>query len=182
MKNQHKVVSMYRDPRDALVSHVFYMRKFKGKERKRDFFWVSKDFDSLSFDDQLTALITGKDDMQSYLALFKSRMGWVKDPYSLPIRYEDLVGSQGGGNSKKQKRALVAIAKYLGMTLSNEKLQYVINNIYHAEDSKLQNNKEFKRATLGNWKKFFNKEHKILFKEHFGKQLIALGYEKDLNW
>ncbi len=38
----HKTISMVRDPRDALISHVFYMRNYpknpNGDNRKRDFF------------------------------------------------------------------------------------------------------------------------------------------------
>ena len=30
--------------------------------------------------------------------------------------------------------------------------------------------------------KDFNEKHKNLFKQEMGKELIQLGYEKDLNW
>ncbi len=178
----YKMVCIYRDPRDALISHLFYMRTFAGKGLKRDFFVVSKDYDQLSLDDQLTTLICGKADMSSYLSFYNDRITWAFDPLTLPIKYEDLVGSHGGGSDIKQREAIVNIANYLNVALSDQKLQFVVDNLYQPDAVKSEKHEQFKRATIGNWKKFFKPKHKKLFKQYFGKKLIELRYEKNNNW
>lgn len=180
--NKIKIVAMYRDPRDALISMLFYMRTFKGQGTKRDFFTVSQNFDQLTFDQQLTALIIGTNDMKSYLKFYASRIPWVTSPYSLAIRFEDLVGDEGGGSDSLKEEAIVKIANYINMELSQEKLKYVFENMYMKKDDKVEQNKTFVRASIGNWKTFFKPQHIQLFKERFGGQLIQLGYEKDYNW
>ena len=42
--------------------------------------------------------------------------------------------------------------------------------------------KTFHRGVAGNWKQYFNEDHKQAFKELLGDFLIGLGYEKDYNW
>jgi hypothetical protein len=34
----------------------------------------------------------------------------------------------------------------------------------------------------GDWKHYFTKDDKQVFKQEAGKLLIRLGYEKDLSW
>jgi len=182
-KRNYKIISMSRDPRDALVSVLFFMRRLKDRGLQRDFFKVSADFDTMSLDEQLAALITGTHDMQSYLEYYQNRAGWILDNYSLGIKYEDLVGSEGGGDNRIQQNAIIKIANYIHMPLSDEKLNFVVSNLYQkiGRDAE-QDGKVYMRSEVGNWKTFFNAEHKKMFKQRCGKLLIKLGYEKDLNW
>lgn len=183
LKAHHtKLISIYRDPRDALISHLFYMQTFKGQGTKRDFFSVSNDFDDLSFDDQLTSLILGTG-MTSYLDFYYKRIGWTQDPYCLAVRYEDLVGFIGGGSDELQCQTIVDIANYLNMELSSEKLHYVMDNCYQKQGDDIEiDGQVFKRSSTGNWQMFFKPNHKKLFKKRFGRQLIELGYEKNMAW
>lgn len=178
----YKVIAMHRDPRDALVSHLFYMRTYAGKGNKRDFFTVGDNFDSLSFDDQLTALILGSNGTQSYVDYYQARTGWALNSWSLPVKFEDLVGQEGGGDDRLKRQAIIDIANYLGIELSADKLQYVMNNMYKKEENVIQNDKTFVRSSVGNWKLFFNNYHKKTFKKRFGKKIIELGYEKNNKW
>lgn len=182
-KNDYKAIAMIRDPRDALISFVFYMREYKGCGQRRDFFFVSPNFDELSFDEQLTALIEGGYGMLSYLNFYGARAGWSLDPYCLRIKYEDLVGKEGGGNNELQLQAILDIAQYLNIELTDSKLQFILDNIYVKTGNDVMINKNvFTRASKGNWSNFFNQKHRDMFKRAAGKLLIDLGYEKDYNW
>jgi len=182
-RRHYKLVSIYRDPRDALISHLFYMRELKDRGTKRDFFIVSPNFDELSFKDQLTALITGTPEMKSYLNFYKERIPWALNFYSLSVKYEDLLGAKGGKSEAIQRQAILNIANHIGMELSSQKLDYVVNNLYvKADKAAVIDGKVFARAATGNWAMFFTPEHKELFKKKMGKLLIQLGYEKDQNW
>jgi hypothetical protein len=187
MKQKHiKLVTVYRDPRDALISHLFYMRTFFKTDpnigRQRDFFKVCANFDDLTFDEQLTALIKGTDDMMSYLDFYNTRIKWTLDSKCLGIKYEDLVGAGGGGDDKKQTMAIVKLANYINFQLTQDKLEYVLGNMYSKKEDIQQEEKTFVRASIGNWKTFFKPQHKKLFKQKLGKVLVKLGYEKNENW
>jgi hypothetical protein len=181
----HKVVSIVRDPRDALISHVFYMRTFAknpGKPLKRDFFIVGKDFDHLTLEQQITSLIVGNEHAPSYIDFYLQRVGWCKQPSNLMLKYEDLIGFKGGGDDDIQKENIKNLAAYINLPLSEEKLQDIMDNLYidfgevHVED------KIFKRSTTHNWRKFLTPEQIDLLKPKIGDILILLGYEKDLDW
>lgn len=181
-----KLITVYRDPRDALISHLFYMRSYYEKNpsvgRKRDFFKVSANFDQLSFDDQLSALITGTQDMMSYLDFYHDRIQWTLSGKCLGLKYEDLVGEQGGGSNKKQADAIVRLANYINLELRQDRLEYVLANMYSKKEDVQQEDKTFVRASIGNWKTFLTPYHKLLFKNKLGKVLVKLGYEKNEKW
>ncbi len=178
----HKLICMLRDPRDALVSHTFYMRSFEGSGLKRDFFTVSEQFDSLSFDEQLTSLMVGSEHSPSYMNFYEKRTGWALSGKALPVYFEDLVGSQGGGIDRRQRHAIMQIAKYIGIKVSKKELKMIQQQVFKERPDKEQDGKTFERGHIGNWKTFFTDEHKELFKQSYGQLLIDLGYEKDLNW
>jgi hypothetical protein len=181
---RHKVIAMVRDPRDALISHVFYMRSFAGKpgyETKRDFFEVGPDFDTLSLEDQITSLIIGDSHARSYINFFKNRLGWSLQPYNLLVKFEDLVGEKGGGSLEQQTQAVLKIANFIQLDLPADHLKYILDNMY----VKFGNNSDdsnFERSSVGNWTKYLTEKHKELIKERIGLEMIQMGYETDLNW
>lgn len=182
-KENYKIITMVRDPRDALISLLFYMRSYKGKGQRRDFYVVCPNFDDLSFDKQLEALIVGTKDMQSYLTFYTSLAGWALNPYSLMIRYEDLVGNEGGGSDALQAQAIQDIANYLNINLTNGLLNHILHNMYVKKGKNLVHEKNvFVRSSIGNWSTFMKKKHRKLFKKHAGNLLIQLGYEKNNDW
>lgn len=40
----------------------------------------------------------------------------------------------------------------------------------------------YRKGQAGDWRNYFNEEHKTCFKDRYGDLLIQLGYEKDSNW
>lgn len=156
-----KVVAIYRDPKDALISQLFHMRKYKG--RKRDFFRVSADYDQLSLDEQLERLITGAEDMPSYVDYYMARIGWIEDPYTLALRYEDLVGGAGGGSDAAKREALDAMIAYLGLEVSEEKRAWVLEQMYRKSEDVEAEGKRFVRSRIGGWTKFFKPRHEELW-------------------
>ncbi len=180
-----KIIAIFRDPRDALISHLFYMRSFARKNNVkplRDFFTVCEGFDDLSFDDQLTALITGLDDMESYLEFYKDRILWSFSPGALGVKYEDLLGENGNGTKELRKNTLIAIANFINLELTESRLDTVLKHMYFQDKNLVQDQKVFVRATTGNWKKFMKPKHKQLFKERMGNLLVDLGYEENNDW
>lgn len=186
LKNaRHKIIALVRDPRDALISHAFYMRTFadrKGEKTKRDFFTVGEDYDTLSFEEQITSLILGGKHSDSYLSYYKDRLGWALKKESLTIKYEDLVGLAGGGTDELKHKAVIKIIDYIHLLISEEKTQYVLDNMYVSFGEKALDDKVFERSSIGNWRKFLSETQIKLIKKKIGKEIIQLGYEKNNNW
>jgi len=183
----HKFIAVIRDPRDALISHVFYMRNFpqneEGDNTKRDFFVVGSNFDNLTLDEQISSLINGKNGCMSYIDFYKERIGWALNPSHLTVKYEDLLSREGGGNNKVQRATVKEIAAFINLSLSAEQLENVLANMYKDfGENQLEDGRVFERATTGNWRTFLNEEHKEAIKKKIGKEMIKLGYVKDTKW
>ncbi len=97
-------------------------------------------------------------------------------PYALTVRFEDLVGSNGGGDDAKQLATVKAIAKHVSIELSEERAQEIATNLFGITKN------TFRKGQIGAWKEEFTPEHKKLFKQYGGELLIKLSYKNDLNW
>jgi hypothetical protein len=70
-----------------------------------------------------------------------------------------------------KKRAEALIEKYSFKNLAKGRKQ-------GNEDQK----SHYRKGTPGDWKNYFNDEHKSRFKELYGSLIVELGYEKDHEW
>lgn len=173
---KYQVFFIYRDPRDVIVSLALYIRD-KDKE-----FWPGAQ--QISLDDTITRLIVGGESMhvtshhiskKGVLKMYEAYLPWMNLPFILNIRYEDLVGPQGGGDWDTQINTILIIAEHIGKNIS-----YYEASLYGA--SIFGGTHSFNKGQIGSWKDYFTKEHIALFKEHAGQLLIDLGYEHDFNW
>ncbi len=177
----YKTIFMCRDPRDACVSLVFYLDTLQGK--KRDFFVIPDDWDILSFEEKLYRLITGENCTSYMQRWYKRLTPWAKYSQSLLVRFEDLIGSEGGGDNVLQRKTIRRIANHLHIHLSNKELEHVAKHLYKANKKpRKEYGKPFIPGQIGNWKIFFSNRNKKIFKEKFSPLLIELGYEKNNQW
>lgn len=184
-----------RDLRDVCVSIVYHIRKglwpeFTGKPKKL------KNFLKLSFDEQLLFVINQEyeispPEVNLQLGIRKvaeQACELIKNPSILICRFEDLVGAKGGGEEQKQKELLKKIASHINISLTQEQIDTLANNLYGNKDNPFGKGdfsnyqSTFREGSIGAWKGAFKDIHKAAFKKRLGKQLIALGYEKDNNW
>ena len=71
---KYKTIAMVRDPRDALISMLFYMRRNWNGSTKRDFFVVDEDFDRLTLNEQISRLIAPQKNGMSYINYYLGRL------------------------------------------------------------------------------------------------------------
>jgi sulfotransferase 6B1 len=150
IKNNCKVLFIYRDPRDQMVSWTHHMNNHSRKIL-----------------DGINKNITEN----YYIKIFP----WALQPNVLAIRFEDIIGPQGGGSDEKQFETINKIAKYLKLKLPTKEILHVCNNLFGGTTT-------FVKGQIGRWKVEFSDEIKQLFKEKYGQLIIDLDYEKDLNW
>ena len=132
------MILVLRDPRDVAVSLAHHITTNPSHR-------LHQHFQSLSWDQRLSATIQGVpgllEDSGRRLA---SVIRWLGLPYVLPIRFEDLVGSKGGGDDARQRQALQAIATHLNLPCPIP--------LDQAQAQLFGHSATFRKGTVGQWR------------------------------
>jgi hypothetical protein len=179
-----KTLFIYRDLRDVAVSHARWVTK------EKQFFLHDIYLKLATFDDRLMSSIKGvplgtpfgsnvsQPDIGTDFARWK---GWLAEPNTYAVKFEDLVGERGGGSEEKRLYIIEQILDYLEIDLSNEQIKSrFASSALNPEES--HTFKKGSQGNIGGWKTVFKESHKEKFKIVAGDLLIELGYEQDLNW
>jgi hypothetical protein len=167
-------IFVYRDPRDMIVSHVFYATDMhKGH-------WMHRYYTEVlsTMEQRIDAAITGVDEAGSELTdirrRYESYLGWLDQPAVLNLRFEDLI--------LEREAAFNRILDYLarrGAVIKTPRPQ-ALEILAQAIAPKKSGT--FRKGKPGNWREHFTGGNIALFKERTGDLLIRLGYEKDGDW
>lgn len=163
---------IYRDPRDVVVSHVYYVTDMELRHVHHEHYQSLPDFDA-----RLKASILGRPDagveFPNIAERFEPYLGWLDHPEVLTIHFEDLI--------KDRVSTLTRIMDHL---LSRLPLRASRQLILDSLEASINPTKSptFRSGKTGEWKKHFTDRHKKIFKEAAGDLLIRLGYEKDDGW
>lgn len=167
-------IFVYRDPRDMIISHIFYATEMhKGHWMHRYYTEVL-----ISMEERINAAIQGVDEPGSELSdirrRYESYIGWFEHPEVLSMRFEELI--------LNRETALSLLLDYLeerGFTPHVSRLQ-AITSLQAAIAPRKSGT--FRKGKPGNWHEYFTDANKALFKEKAGDLLIQLGYEESENW
>lgn len=167
-------IFVYRDPRDMVVSHVFYatnMHKGHGMHQ-----YYTQELSSM--EERINAAIQGVTEPGSELSSLRAKydcyLDWLVQPDVLCLRFEDLI--------LDRRATLGSILDYLckrGLTLTKDRLEAVqtLENAIAPQKSGT-----YRKGKPGNWQEYFTEENKRLFKEYTGDLLIHLRYESHHDW
>lgn len=179
ISNGFRILFIIRDLRDIFASSIHYM-VHKAPDHP-----LHRYLSSLSSDDERLMVCirhvpahcypggVRPKNIENYI---ESLLPWLDDPNCLTIRFEDLVGSAGGGSDKKQMETVASIVKHLGIELSEQACEEIAAKIFYT------GTRTFRKGQIGDWRNHFTEEHKRAFKEFHGNALIRMGYEKDYDW
>ena len=174
-----RTLFIIRDLRDVAVSLADYLTNKNPNHRLHPYFKSLK-----SDDERLMAAIVGVEgrllkDGRRAESLGEWATGffpWLNEPNCLAVRFEDMIGSAGGGSDEKQLENVRAITNYLDINISEEQTIQVAKEIF------FQSSTTFRKGQIGDWQNYFTDEHKLAFKEVAGEALVNLGYENGYNW
>jgi hypothetical protein len=173
----YRSLLILRDPRDVVVSAQHYVAKMASHDLHRRFTEQYR-----TEDERITATIQGfpadeygrgQDSIGERLSRY---LLWLSMPEVLVVRFEDLVGEAGGGSRERQDELVGAIARHVDRALSPERARTVADRVWSDKSS------TFRQGRAGGWRDALTAEHVTLFKAVAGDQLVALGYEADLDW
>jgi hypothetical protein len=157
-----------RDPRDVCISSVYYFENTLNV-------LLGEDAD---FDTRLSYTIKQKEMRNYFGVLLHFQRVWdlINKVNPLVIKYEDLVGPQGGGTIEQQIKAIQQVGRIFNMDINKNKAIAIGERIYgHSET--------FRSGKTGSWRDQFTPKHIEEFKKSgLQKVLIDFGYEKDDQW
>lgn len=164
--NRIKVLFMTRDPHDIMVSHFKYVSEIDTTHELHEY------YKSLSSDDlRLMTSITGDHPRHDSIRdVLLKHLGWLADPNTLVIRFEDLIGSQGGGDDGRQRAAVMAIANHLGIEISDVDVDRICSKIYS------QKTPTFRSGRIKTWEKYFKENHLRVFNRLTHHLMEPYGY------
>ncbi len=187
-KNNFKGIMIMRDPRDEIVSFAYYV----------DMINFHPMITKLSMDKRISHLISDMSFLYSHVGRWKNPLiknlqgidtfyalfdGWLRCPFVYTTRFEDLVGSKGGGSDEKQIQEVINIGSFLNFQLTENQAILIAKKLFGNQQTlgtfPLGT---FRSGQIGSWKQHFNEDHKQMFKKVAGQLLIDLGYEKDFDW
>jgi hypothetical protein len=163
---------IFRDPRDVVVSHVFYVTDMEARHVHHDYYQSLPDFDS-----RLNVSILGRPDTNiefpNIADRFDPYLGWLDRPSVMKIHFEDLINDRSAMLNHIIDHFLIQVPLQTPRQLIFESLESSINP---------SRSPTFRSGKTGEWKKHFTKAHKKIFKEVAGDLLVKLGYEKNNEW
>jgi hypothetical protein len=164
---------MYRDPRDVLVSQVFFATQMHEEHGMHEYYSSLPDFST-----RLKAAITGVDQDDVHMVNVKQRcegvFRWLDTPGVLCLRFEDLINDRD-----RTLNAMLDEVEKTGYKIPTprEKALTILTEAIQPKKSHT-----FRSGKTGGWREYFTEEHKRLFKEVAGDLLVKLHYETNNNW
>jgi hypothetical protein len=164
---------IYRDPRDMLVSQVFFATDMHEEHGMHEYYKSLPDFG-----ERLKAAITGIDRDGLYMVSVKQRyegvFHWLEQKHVLCLRFEDLIDNRRGTLDAMLHE--VERTGYRIPTPREKALPILVEAIQPRKSH------TFRSGKTGGWREHFTENHKTLFKDVAGDLLIRLGYEKNNDW
>lgn len=163
-----KMLVMLRDPRDVAVSHAKYIASTNTHP-------LYQHYAALDTSAQFSASIHGVVHETATLLPIQERLqsvlAWEKSPQALVLSFEELVGAAGQGSDQHQKKALKSIAAFLGISISDEVIDNVRQQLFGTSST-------FRKGQIGGWQDDLGIKHVEAIEASCSTLLDAAGYKK----
>lgn len=163
-----RMLFLVRDPRDVAVSEVHYTLSHPetpGHHALRR----QPDLHA-----RLRLVIEGGEGLLPLAARLARFEGWLRaDP--LLVRFEDLVGPEGGGSAATQMDTLEQIFSHLQVPIDSEQLIDLRQRVFSEASP------TFRRGRIGGWRDAFTPELRELFVREASPVLSMFGYQPDAS-
>jgi len=144
-----RIIQVIRHPCAIIASWANFITE-PGYYRKG----IQKHMSRLSFDERIKLLVNGGYLERQYIAgirdVFLRAQGWFeKKDRVLVVRFEDLVGSRGGGDDEAQKSALEAILSHAGLEPDPSRMRDIQSRLFGGTHT-------FRKGQIDGWKDQIN--------------------------
>jgi len=164
---------IYRDPRDMLISQVFFATDMYEEHGMHAYYKSLPDFGA-----RLRVAITGIERdglrMVSVKKRYEGVFQWLEQKNVLCIRFEDLINKRDA-----TLNAMLAEVEKTGYRIPTPR-EKALSVLVEAIQPKKSHT--FRSGKTGGWRDHFTDDHKKLFKDVAGDLLVRLGYETSNDW
>ena len=164
---------IYRDPRDLLVSQVFFATDMYEEHGMHNYYKSLPDIGA-----RLKVAITGIEQnglrMVSVKQRYEGVFQWLEQKNVMCMRFEDLIN-----NRDATLNAMLAEVEKTGYQIPTPR-EKALSVLVEAIQPKRSHT--FCSGKTGGWKTYFTDEHKKLFKDVAGDLVVRLGYEQSNDW
>jgi Sulfotransferase domain len=163
-----RTVCILRDPRDVAVSQMHFI-----KERKQHF--AHEGYMALPSDhERLMLSIRGGElggrELQPLDQRYRQFLRWGQEGGAVMVKFEDLVGPEGGGSAEARRLVVERVAGHLGVPVGEGTMRAVEEGLFGV-------GRTFRKGQVGGWREEFSPEHERAVEEVAGPLLMELGYE-----
>ncbi len=170
----YATIFIYRDPRDMLISHIFYAKDMYLGHGMHHYYTKKL----TTMEERINAAIEGVEEPGYELASVRKRynsyLGWLEQSQILCLKFEDLVM-----NSEATIERMIDYLEHreARITCSRSRAIEILKESIQPEKSGT-----FRKGIPGDWKKHFSEKNKEVFKQVAGELLQQLGYEDSNQW
>ena len=163
-----------RDPRDMCLS---MLRHIESRPHHFGYSYLFNEIKSKS--ERIEAVVRGfvnkkKRNFIGINKMYSSMLEWKNNSNFVFLKYEELVGKKGNGETLSQSKSIKKIfdnLEYDTNNLDNKILEIIGNDSYGKSGT-------FRKGKIGSWKEVFNEKDVMIFKKYADELLLTLGYEK----
>ena len=94
--------------------------------------------------------------------MYESILEWDKFPKSKILKFEEIIGPQGGGDLESQINSIYDLSNFLGLEFNEEEILQISNKAFG-------NLTTFRGGKINGWKSFFTDEQNKFFKSEYHK-------------
>lgn len=159
------IVYNYRDPRAQIVSMIKFLVDSDHVSHNpivQVYRPILRELGNM--DRMLSFAIT--DPAFPFREAYRQNRWMLYHPNVLKLRFEDLVGEEGGGSRERQMEAIESWARFLAVDVPAETLA----------DGLFGDTKTFNKGTVDSWRDVFQDHHVKQFEREFGDVLAEYGY------
>lgn len=142
-----KIICIIRDPRSIIFSHFKHIESKKNHYLHDHFINLKNDKERLLF-----SIYGGElkgDRMRSIVERYADFNPWMDSPEVLVIKFEDLIGENGGGSKDTQSKVINDVSKFIG--INNVDVNKIQSSLYGLENTQTKS-KTFRKGKIDSWK------------------------------